>query len=52
MSAKYVTINVLRTDARAEPMRLQERAFQMWYPGLKVGDRLVKPAGGTVARRA
>jgi len=52
MSIKCVTITVHRTDGRVESIRLQEMACQMWYSGLKVGDRLVKPAGETVARKA
>jgi hypothetical protein len=50
-SETYIKVEYQRTDGKKGSMQLPEGQFEHYYPGLKVGDRLSKPAGELVARK-
>jgi hypothetical protein len=51
-SETYIKIEYQRTDGKKGSLQLPEAQFEHYYRGLKAGDRLSKPAGELMARKA
>ncbi len=49
--AAYVRVRFERDDGRTASFELPARDFAASFPGLKTGDRLVKPSGGLIPRK-
>lgn len=51
-SETYIKVEYQRSDGKKGSMQLPEAQFEHHYRGLKAGDRLSKPAGELMARKA